>query len=154
MTNLKFRKRLCCSATALLSLFAVCSTNLHATNDSPQNAQESRIGKAAPEFTLTSADGKKISLSDHITYYVMLNFHSSSAESRKVNADIAKLKEQYKNADIAFIDIPLDENAEIAKQYGVSTAPAICIIKPDGTVMSIEKSNANPAQKLKEIFPL
>jgi peroxiredoxin len=179
------------SVAAGLFLFAVCSHSLYAANesgsgeisvaanDSPQSVQESKVGTAAPKFTLTSIDGKSISLAELSNQYVVLNFWaSSSQESRKINADIAKLEKQYKNADIVFVSISLDENkanwqaavqqdgltglqvselknlenADITKLYGVSAIPAVYIINPDGVIISIDNGNVDLFKKLKDIF--
>jgi peroxiredoxin len=192
MGNFRFRKRLYRSVAALLSLFAVCSNNLYATNDSgsgngvpivandsPQNMQESKVGLIAPKFTLTSIDGKSVSLANYPGQYVILNFWaSSSQESRKVNAEIAKLEKKYSNSKIVFIGISFDENraewqaavqqdgltgtqvselknlenADIAKQYGVSSVPAIYVISPDGCIFDINKSGAELEQKLNALL--
>jgi peroxiredoxin len=194
MENLRFRKRLYCLVAAFLSLFVWCGNNLYATNncesgedlpieanDSPQtqSAQELEVGTAAPDFTLTSIDGKSVRLSDFLFRYVVLSFWvSSSPESRKINAEIAKLEETYKNADIAFVGVSLDvnnetwkaavkqdglkgpqvselknlENADITKLYGVGSIPAVYIINPDGIIISIESGNMDLSKKLKDIF--
>jgi peroxiredoxin len=185
MVNLRIRKRLCRLAATFLSLFAVCSVNLYAENNSAleneasQNAQELKVGTKAPAFTLTSVDGKSVSLADFSNWYVVLNFWtSSSQESRKVNAEIAELEKKYKNADIVFVSISLDENraawqaairqdgltgiqvselkkledANITKQYGVSSIPSVYIINPDGVIVSIENVDIDLSKKLKDIF--
>jgi peroxiredoxin len=186
MVNLRIRKRLCCLAATFLSLFAVCSVNLYAENnsawgdDAPQNAQESKVGTIAPAFTLTSVDGKSVSLADYFSkQYVVLNFWAlSSPESRRVNAEIAELEKKYPSSKIVFIGISLDEdraawiaavkqdglantqvcelknleNADIAKQYGVSSLPAVYLISPDGGIFDVKKNGAELEQKLKELL--
>jgi peroxiredoxin len=190
MVNLRFRKKLYCSVAAFLSLFALCSS-LHAAdnsgsggvsiaaNDSQQSAQESKVGLIAPKFTLTSIDGKSVSLADFPNQYVVLNFWaSSSQESRKVNAEIAKFEKKYPNSKIAFIGISFDENreewqaavnrdgltgpqvselknlenADIAKLYDVSSVPAVYLISPDGCIFNASKSSAELEKILTEIF--
>jgi peroxiredoxin len=190
MVNFRFRKRLYCSVAAFLSLFALCGNNLYAAdnsgssgvsiaaNDSQQSAQNPSVG-LAPKFTLTSIDGKSVSLADFPDQYVVLNFWaSSSQESRKVNAEIAKLEKKYSNSKIAFIGISFDENreewqatvkqdeltgmqvselknlenADIAKLYGVSSVPAVYLISPDGCIFNASKGSAELEKILNEIF--
>lgn len=161
--KLHFRKRLYCSVIAILSLFAVCSNSLYAANNSGQggilidandsqcNAQEVKVGDKAPDFTFTK-DGKSVKLSDFEYYYVILNFTSSLSANSRVNSDMAILTEKYKNADAVFITISIDEYGDVAKQYGISSAPAICIIKPDGTIDTVETGNVDLAKTLKLVF--
>jgi peroxiredoxin len=123
MRKLKFRKKFCCSITACLSLFAVCSNSLYAANesgsgdlpivvnDSQQDAKELKAGVKAPDFTLTSIKGESVKLSDFSSQVVVLYFWASSApESRRITADIARLEKQYKNADLSFVGVSLDVN--------------------------------------------
>ena len=121
------------------------------TNDSQQSPQESKVGTKAPDFTIMK-DGKSITLANFRSRYKVLNFSSSSPESRKIRTDITTLEEKYKNADVVFINISIDENADIAREYGVSSTPAIYIIKPNGTIRSIDYGNVDLTQKMKKIF--
>lgn len=52
-----FRKRLCCSVAAILSLFAVCGHHLYAANNASQGVQEAKAGVTAPNFTPAAMDG-------------------------------------------------------------------------------------------------
>ena len=135
-------------------MFAVCSNNLHAAVNGSESGevsiaaqQDLKVGDAAPDFTFTQ-DGKSMKLSDFAYYVVVVSFLDSSAESSKINADVAKLKVQYENSDIAFINISVDENAEIAELYGVSAEPAVCIVTTDGIIYSMDKGNVDISQKL------
>jgi peroxiredoxin len=191
MGKLKFRKKFCCSITACLSLFAVCSNSLYAANesgsgglpivvnDSQQDAEELKVGAKAPDFTLTSIKGESASLSNFLFQYSVLYFWaSSSPESRKITADVAKLEKQYEGMDLIFVGISLDvnkanwqaavnsaglkgpqlselkdlENADIAKLYGVDAIPTVFILDPDGVIVGIEKVDVNLSQKLKDVF--
>lgn len=148
--KLCFSKKLYCSIVIVLSLFAVCSNHLQATNDSQRNAQEVKVGDKAPDFTVTK-DGKSVSLADLKSKQVILHFSSASVESRNVTADMAKLEERYKDADMAFINIPVDQYTNIAAAYGISSSTAIYIIDLDGIIEGI--AYVDLAQKLKEYFP-
>lgn len=149
--KLHFRKRLYCSVVAILSLFVVCNSNLQATNDSQQSLQESKVGTKAPDFTITK-NGESVSLADFGTRIKVLNFSSTSAESRKMNTEITKLEEQYKGADVVFINISLDEYADVAKQYGVS-GPTVCVVGPSGVINGFfDSGNVDLTQELKTNF--
>jgi peroxiredoxin len=193
MRNLKFKERLYCLVAALLFSFAVCGNNLYAVNEmgsgnasteaneSPQSAQVSKPGidTKAPGFTLTSIDGKSVSLADYANWFVVINFWaSSSPDSRRVNAEVAALEKKYKGADVVFISIALDENkatwqaavtadgltgvqlselkkledSNIAKLYGVSSTPAVFILNPDGVIINIESGNFDLTKILKDLF--
>lgn len=180
MMNLCFGKRGYCIAIALLSLFAVCGNHLHAANNSSPDAQELRIGAIAPKFTIPSIDGKSVSLANYSDQYVVLYFWaSSSPESRKANTEIAKLEKKYANSKkIVFVGVSFDENradwqaaiqqdgltgtqvselknlnqADIAKQYGVSSVPAIYLISPDGCIFDAPKSGAELEDKLNQLL--
>lgn len=147
-----FRKRLYCSIAVCMSLFAVCSNSLYAANDSQQSVQELKVGSKAPDFTVVK-DGKSVSLSNDLTdIYVVINFSSASPEGIKITADMARLEKQYEDSDIAFVNIPLDENEDIAKKYGVSSAPVVCIVDLQGNILSIENENVDLTKRMKEIL--
>jgi thiol-disulfide isomerase/thioredoxin len=189
MRNLKFKERLYCLVAALLFSFAVCGNNLYAVNemgsgeipaavpDSQQSTQESKVGTKVPEFTIKSFAGEDVTQADLENWFVVLNFWSSSSQaSLNLNAEIAKLGEQYKNADLLFVNISLNENraaweaaisglpglqvselkkledANITKLFGVNAIPTIILLKPDGTITSIDSGNVDLAQKLKDLL--
>jgi peroxiredoxin len=174
-----------------LSLFAVCSNSLYAANesgsgglpivvnDSQQDAKELKAGVKAPDFTLTSIKGESVKLSDlPIQYYVLYFWASTSPESRRITADIARLEKQYEYSDVEFVGVSLDvnkaawqaavnsdgltgpqlselknlENANVAKLYGLEAIPTIYILNPDGVIVSIENADVDLSQKLKDIF--
>ncbi|MDR2921336.1 MAG: TlpA family protein disulfide reductase [Tannerella sp.] len=191
--ELNFRKRFYCSVVAILSLFAAGSNSLHAVNSSgsgsvlasasvssvsQQSVQILKAGTQAPVFTLTSSDGKTISLSEELKgYVIVLNLWSSvSAESNAVNDEIAKLAETLKNSDIAFLSVSMDENStewqailqkdgqtlrmavikgstNLATQYGVSASSlGVYVINYDGKIMSFANNSAQLLQNLKGMF--
>lgn len=162
--KLNFRKRLYCSVVAILSLFAVGSNSLYAANNSgsegipidvnnsQRNAQEVKVGDKAPDFTVTK-DGKSIKLANLVDRVIVVVFSSTSAESRKVISDMARLEEKYKGGDVAFINIPIDQYTDIATAYGISSTPALCAIDLNGEIYKIDYDNIDLDQELKEIFP-
>ena len=162
--KLRIRRRLCCSVVAILSLFAVSSNSLYAANNNgsggiPIDAngslqsvqvQEPEIGTKAPDFTVMK-NGESVNLAGLGPQLKVLSF-SSSAASRKMDADIAKLEELYKEVDIVFVNISIDENEDIAKQYGVDTPPAVFIISAADIILDIEKGNVDLVKKMEERF--
>lgn len=159
-----FRKRFYCSIVAILSLFALGSNSLYAannsgpggipidTNDSQHNAQESKVGTMAPDFTVIK-DGKSIKLSNLVDRVIVVVFSSTSAESRKIISDMARLEEKYKGGDVAFVNIPIDQYTDIATAYGISSVPALCTIDLSGKISNIDYDNIDLDQELKKIFP-
>jgi peroxiredoxin len=191
MKNFRIKRKLCCLVTTAF-LFVAGGIGLYATNagvsgqdasfvtdDPPQSVQESMGGRFAPQFTLTAVDGKRVNLADYSGKYVVLNFWaSSSPESRKVCAEMAKLEKKYPKTEIAFIGISLDENqenwrsavqqdgltytqvselknlenADIAKQYDVRFIPLVYIISPDKCIFDIRESGAEIEEILDRLF--
>jgi peroxiredoxin len=148
-------------------------------NDSRQDAEELKVGEKAPDFTLTSIDGKSAKLSDFLFQVAVFYFWaSSSPESDRITADVAELEKQYKGMDIIFVGISLDvnkadwqaavksaglkgpqlselknlENANIAKLYGLEAIPAVFILDPSGVIVGIEKTDVNIPKKLEDVF--
>ena len=151
MVNFYIRKKACYTVVALLSLLVVCSSNMYASSDSWQSVQEVKVGDAAPDFTFTQ-DGKSMKLSDFASNTVVVSFLGSSAGSSKINADVAQLKVKFEHSDLAFINISLSENADIAGLYGVTAEPAVCIIAIDGTIRSIDTGSVDLSKRLFDIF--
>lgn len=108
MKKVDFRKRLCYSTIAILSLFAVCGNSLHATtdtgpgdvlmvNDSRQSLRESIGRTMAPDFTLAPVDDLVGSwIIDQVKIKKTVNGVSSE------NTHSLKLKQQFKS----FTDCP------------------------------------------------
>ncbi len=113
-------------------------------------------GIEAPDFTLKSIDGKKVSLSDYEDHVVVLNFWSSSCgpcilempSFEKLQAAMAGKPFQILTvtsdprqtainaARELRLQLPvlLDEKGAAARSYGVAFTPETIIIAPDGTV--------------------
>jgi peroxiredoxin len=111
---------------------------------------------AAPNFTLPSVSGKKISLSDFKGKVVVLNFWKSdcppclmempsfqklnSAMAGKpfqllaVTTDSRPVAENVMHKLNVDFTVLVDADAEVAIKYGVSASPTTFIIAPDGTI--------------------
>lgn len=83
--------------------------------------------RTAPEFVLTSTDGKKLKLSDYKGKVVILDFWATwCPPCRKGIPDLVDLKKQYKSKEFEIIGIALDQEdtkADIIpfiKSYGIN----------------------------------
>jgi peroxiredoxin len=69
------------------------------------------VGYAAPDFTITSINGKPVKLSDYKGKYVMLDFWASwCAPCRQENPNVVRLYDQYKGKGLNILGISLDED--------------------------------------------
>lgn len=121
-------------------------------------ADEVKVGEKAPNFTLTSLDGKKVSLSDYAGKVVVVGF-VDTCEPCKVQAqELEKVRQQYaKNPKVAVLAIVfedkknteallkimkpqarypllLDPNMTAAKSYGLWGDPQVAIVGKDGKI--------------------
>ncbi|MCR8668942.1 TlpA family protein disulfide reductase [Aestuariibaculum sp. M13] len=121
-------------------------------------------GDIAPNFTLTDIDGNKISLSDFRGKLVYIDLWATwCGPCLKEMPDLKKLKEKYKDSNIVFIGISLDDDIEtwkkmlekegdnfltgiqlatgqyetqLNKDYGVNGIPHFILIDRDGTLIA------------------
>lgn len=135
------------------------------------------VGSKAPDFTLTTIDGKKQKLSNNYSCYQVLDFWASwCGDCRK---DIPAMKELFKKykKDVTFIGISFDDNKEqwtdfvqknelkwlhvselkkwketdISQQYKIKWLPTMYLIDPFGKVALATTQVEKLAAKLKEI---
>lgn len=75
-------------------------------------------GKPAPQFTLKDVDGRLISLSDFKGKYVFIDFWQTLCpRSRRELPHYLKLHEDYKNENIAFVSISVNEDENVWRNY-------------------------------------
>ena len=119
-------------------------------------------GSDAPDFTLTTPDGKPFSLHSLKGKIVVLDFWASwCPDCRRDAPEIVRLYKEYHSDKIEFVGISMDTNVEawkkaikqyeisypqaselkkfketdISKAYGVQWIPSIVVVSPEGKVL-------------------
>jgi peroxiredoxin len=114
------------------------------------------VGDTAPDFTLTTHDGKTVSLSDYAGKPVVLNFWASYCIACRKEFPLFRqqLSEHPKDFVVLGVDtkdiesdgkdfakekkakwpIVFDDSSAVAKAYGVGALPQTFFIKPNGKV--------------------
>lgn len=119
-------------------------------------------GSVAPDFALSTPDGRTVRLSDYKGKYVVIDFWASwCSDCRKDAPFIVELYRAYKDAGIEFIGVSFDTDkeswmsaikqygmdyvqvselkkmreTEVYKTYGIKWIPSLCLIDPQGKVM-------------------
>ena len=129
---------------------------------------------AAPNFTLKTLDGKKISLSDFRGKYVFLNFWATWCFPCRVEMpSMEKLYQEFKSSPFQMVAVSLDrqgekivrpfvndkgfnfmilldENNSTVDTYGVSGIPSTLIISPEGNI--IDRLNGATDWSKDEVF--
>lgn len=117
--------------------------------------------KPAPDFTCTDIDSNKISLNDFIGKFVYIDFWATwCGPCRKELPEYMKLQHDYKNKNITFISISLDDNkkswekslkenkpqcvsliaengwnSKVARAYQISGIPTFVLIDKSGKII-------------------
>ncbi len=121
-------------------------------------ADEVKVGEKAPNFTLTSLDGKKVSLSDYAGKVVVIGFVDTCEPCRVQAQELEKVRQQFaKNPKVAILAIIfegktntqgllkimnpqaqypflLDPDMTVAKSYGLWGDPQVAIVGKDGKI--------------------
>ena len=136
-------------------------------------------GKPAPDFTLTSYESKKISLSDLRGKVVYLDFWASWCKPCiDLIPDSKELKEIFKNDEVVFLNVSIDENEKawhrmiekeritgvnlitygisspMANQYGIRALPRYFLIDKKGNIVDTDAKKPNEKELISEIREL
>ncbi|WP_449188490.1 peroxiredoxin family protein [Tannerella forsythia] len=138
-----------------------------------------KVGTQAPAFTLTSVEGKTVSLSDFKGRYVLIDFWASWChDCRKASPEMVALFAKYGKENITFLGVSFDDKREnwenavkhdqltwthvselkkwkettISGQYGIRWIPTVYLIDPDGRVAYADINGRGLEEKLQEIF--
>lgn len=140
---------------ALVLFTAIAAVTVFALTAGPAPEGEMK-GKKAPDFTLTSVDGKKVKLADYKNKIVIVDFWATwCGPCRRGIPDLVALQNEYKK-DVVIIGISVDRDkkavppfvkeykinypivyadAAITEQYGgIQAIPTSFIIGRDGKI--------------------
>lgn len=106
------------------------------------------INKKAPEFSLTSLDGKAVSLNDLRGKVVFLDFWASWCPPCKQEMpELSRLSEKFKASDFAIVAVSVDKKKEHASGF-ISTISGsgklIVLHDPSASVVSQYNAQAMP----------
>jgi thioredoxin len=86
------------------------------------------VGSTAPDFAANNPEGKKISLRESMGKVTIIDFWASWCGPCRTQLPI--LEEFAKNnKDVQIVKINVDQNAELASEYGVKSIPTIIYFK-------------------------
>jgi peroxiredoxin len=121
-----------------------------------------QVGQMAPDFSIQTIDGKKISLADLKGKYAMIDFWASwCAPCRAENPNVVKAYNKYKSRNFMILGISLDKSrndwesaikqdnltwthaselmdfdGETVKKYNVESIPSSLILDPSGKIIA------------------
>ncbi len=134
------------------------------------------LGKKAPEFTLTDADGKEHTLASLLkgNKYLLIDFWASWCKPCRKGIPVMRdLVAKYKKEGVAIVNISIDEKKaqwlkalaeekmewtnlwdtkKVNQQFGVKGIPSVFLLKADGTVLFEKLYGEAIANQLKDIF--
>ena len=133
----------------------------------------------APDFTLTTPDGKALTLSSLKGKVVLIDFWASwCGPCRKENPNLVKLYEKYKNKEFTILSVSLDDNetawksaieqdglvwpnhvsdlkgwqSPMTQVYGFNSIPHTVLVSKDGKILGVGLRGELLEQKIKSIL--
>jgi peroxiredoxin len=143
--------------------------------DRAKAVENIQVGKAAPDFTLDSNDGKKIALSSLKGKYVLVDFWASWCQPcRQENPNTIKLYEKYSKKGLEVLGVSTDQDnakwleavsqdkltwlqvrdslGEVANMYGIEQLPTTFLLDKEGTIIARDLRGEELAKKLDELM--
>lgn len=137
-----------------------------------------QVGQAAPEITLSSPEGKQVSLSSLRGKYVLIDFWASwCGPCRQENPNVVKMYNKFKGKNFEIYGVSLDREKEKwtqaiaqdglswvhvsdlkfwesagAQSYGVRSIPATFLVDPKGVVIAKNLRGQALETKLGEVL--
>ncbi|MBI2329207.1 MAG: redoxin family protein [Chloroflexi bacterium] len=154
-------------AVVLLGLLAAqgCTTSSQDTGHAQESGQSElppapRVGRLAPDFTLTNLEGNSLTLSDLRGKAVFINFWATwCPPCRAEMPEIEAVYQQYKNKNVVVIGVDLyedeslvrqyverggfswtfviDSNGEVTKNYAITAIPTSFFLDKEGVIQAV-----------------
>jgi len=132
-------------------------------------------GKPAPDFTLTTINGKQISLASFKGKYLLIDFWASwCAPCRQENPNVLKLNEKFSKKGLEILSISTDEDeakwkeaiaadkltwnqardtdGKVSSTYVITAIPTTFLINPDGVIVAVNLRGEELMKKLNELI--
>lgn len=156
-------------------------TEAAADEDSKYATELLKPGTEAPDFSLSTPDGKTVRLSDYRGKYVVLDFWASwCPDCVKDIPNIKRLYADYKERGIEFIGVSFDDNkekwtaalakygieytqvselkkwktTEISGAYNIKWIPSLYLVSPEGKIVLGTVMSEKIAAELGKISPM